>query len=56
MVLASLPADGGYKREPELYWSLGLSSATVRRLVKTLLVLGLVQRKDPATNYYRLAQ
>lgn len=56
MVLASLPLDGSYLREPELYWRLGLSQDAVRRLVKTLLVLGLIEREDPGSNCYKLAR
>ena len=55
MVLVSLPLDGSYMQESELYWALGISQRSVQRVIRTLLVLGVIERRDPASNFYRLA-
>ncbi|MHB8241063.1 MAG: hypothetical protein ACYDHN_03640 [Solirubrobacteraceae bacterium] len=56
IVLASLPLDGSYKREPELYWGLGISQWPMQKIIRTLVALGVIERGGPKSNYYRLAR
>jgi hypothetical protein len=55
MVLAAMPADGGYVGVQELARRTGRSVSTTHRYLSTLTVVGVVER-DPRTREYRLAR
>ncbi len=55
LMLASVPADGGYVANAELARTLGMNPSTAHRYVSTLVAVGLLER-DPDSRRYRLAQ